>query len=264
MTVGDLPPYTRFDIQHVADPSQRPTNAEYDRYLWLVELLKRARYDEAAVYRSLPFLVKGVFFSGVLVAANEALQAIADVVEVPDDERQTIADRADRGRRALDTQWDERLGLCMDYDLRAAAPVVTQTIGGFAPLVVGGLTPARQAALLATFDSPAFTGHPALRWPVPPSTSPDDPGFRSRSYWRGPTWPFMNWFLWWALTRAGETERASRLRQASLDQIASIGFAEYVEPFTGEPLGSMEQSWTAAVALDWLATGDEEAPRPGA
>jgi glucosylglycerate hydrolase len=35
-------------------------------------------------------------------------------------------------------------------------------------------------------------------------------------------------------------------------QIAEVGFAEYVEPFTGEPLGSLDQSWTAAVALDWL------------
>ena len=29
-------------------------------------------------------------------------------------------------------------------------------------------------------------------------------------------------------------------------------FAEYYEPFTGEPLGSMQQSWTAAAVLDWL------------
>jgi hypothetical protein len=53
--------------------------------------------------------------------------------------------------------------------------------------------------------------------------------------------------------RDGEQEHADRLRTASLDQIATIGFAEYVEPFTGEPLGSLDQSWTAAVALDWLA-----------
>src|SRR5439155_4174699 len=40
VVVGDLPPYTRFDLQHVADASQRPTDEEYDRYLWLVEVLK--------------------------------------------------------------------------------------------------------------------------------------------------------------------------------------------------------------------------------
>ena len=55
--------------------------------------------------------------------------------------------------------------------------------------------------------------------------------------------------------RDGEREHADRLRSASLDQIATIGFAEgYVEPFTGEALGSLDQSWTAAVALDWLAS----------
>jgi len=34
---------------------------------------------------------------------------------------------------------------------------------------------------------------------------------------------------------------------------ATATFAEYFEPFSGEPLGSLDQSWTAAVALDWLA-----------
>jgi glucosylglycerate hydrolase len=57
------------------------------------------------------------------------------------------------------------------------------------------------------------------------------------------------------LDRLGESKRADRLRAASLDQLRHIDFAEYVEPFTGEPLGSLDQSWTAAVALDWLAVG---------
>jgi hypothetical protein len=53
--------------------------------------------------------------------------------------------------------------------------------------------------------------------------------------------------------RAGESERAEALRGAALQELAEGGFAEYFEPFTGEPLGSHDQSWTAAVALDWLA-----------
>ena len=97
-------------------------------------------------------------------------------------------------------------------------------------------------------------GHPGLRWPVPPSTSPEEPGFHPRSYWRGPTWPIFNWLLWWSLLRTGESERAERLRGAALEQLTTGGdFGEYYEPFTGEPIGSLAQSWTAAVALDWLA-----------
>jgi glycogen debranching enzyme len=40
-----------------------------------------------------------------------------------------------------------------------------------------------------------------------------------------------------------------------LEQLTAGGFAEYYEPFTGEPIGSLAQSWTAAVALDFLAAG---------
>src|SRR5919112_4987856 len=71
----------------------------------------------------------------------------------------------------------------------------------------------------------------------------------------GPVWPVIDWLLWWAFVRAGEHQLAERIRESSLEQIAEGGFAEYFEPFTGEPLGSREQSWTAAVALDWLAHG---------
>jgi hypothetical protein len=42
------------------------------------------------------------------------------------------------------------------------------------------------------------------------------------------------------------------LRTEGLRQASDGTFAEYYEPFTGEPLGSMQQSWTAAAVLDWL------------
>ena len=72
-------PYTRLDISEVPDPSQRPTNWDYDRYLWLVEQLRKYRYDDAEIYREYPFLIKDVFFSAILVAANAALLDLADV-----------------------------------------------------------------------------------------------------------------------------------------------------------------------------------------
>ncbi len=53
----------------------------------------------------------------------------------------------------------------------------------------------------------------------------------------------------------GEQGRAEALRRGALDQLSAGSFTEYFVPFNGEPLGSDEQSWTAAVALDWLAHG---------
>src|SRR6266571_2449112 len=74
--VGKLPPYKRRDTGHIQDKSQRPTDAEYDRFLWLVNLLKAGRYDDAAVQKTLPLLVQDVFFSGIFAAANNALSQL--------------------------------------------------------------------------------------------------------------------------------------------------------------------------------------------
>ena len=250
--VGELPPYPRYDLQHVTDSSQRPTNGYYDRYLWLVKLIKEAGCDERTIYRSHPFLVKDVLSSAILVAANEALLKIAEVIGAPDEDRELIAGWAERGRRGLDACWDADLKLCLDYDLRADKPLRVRTVAGFAPLIAGGQDPDRVEALLGVLDSPVFAEHPGSRWSLPPSTSPEELRFHPRSYWRGPTWPVINWLLWWSLLRAGNVERAERLRRVSLEPLASGGFGEYFDPYTGEPLGSTSQSWTAAVALDWL------------
>jgi hypothetical protein len=256
--VGEVPPYPRHDLQHVRDFSERPSVREYDRYLWLLELLKRAHYDEATVYETHPFLVKDVLFSAILVAANEALLEIAEVVEAPDEERALVVRWVERARGGLEGCWDEVLGLCVDYDVRGARSARVRTVAGLAPLIAGGITSERLRTQLDVLDSPHFAGYPGLKWPLPPSTSPDEPGFHPRSYWRGPTWPVANWLIWWSLLRAGEEDRAARLRRASLDQLADGGFAEYFEPFTGEALGSDDQSWTAAVALDMLAAEEND------
>jgi glycogen debranching enzyme len=220
-----------------------------------VKLVKRASCDEATIYRSHPFLVKDVLFSAILVAANEALLEISQLVGASGEDTELISSWISRGSRGLESRWDPEHRLCLDYDLRAAKRLRSRTVAGFAPLVAGDPSPRRLAILLETLRSPSFIGCPRLRRLLPPSTSPKDSGFNPRSYWRGPVWPVIDWLLWQALVRAGELALADRVRESSLEQIAEGGFAEYFEPFTGEPLGSREQSWTAAVALDWLASG---------
>ncbi len=251
--------YERRDLQHVADPSERPTQAIYDRFVWLVEFITRSGCDESVIYAMSPFLVKDVLMSAILIHANEALLEIAGRVEkTSDEDRAEIRRWIERSRRGLDDRWDPELGLCLDYDLRAKTPLETRTIAGFAHLVAGVEDPDRRGELLQTLDSTVFAGDPRLMWPLPPSTSPVELRFHPRTYWRGPVWPVVNWLLWWSLERSNEPERAIRLRRDGLAQLADGTFGEYYEPFTGEPLGSSEQSWTAAVALDWLASVERQ------
>jgi glucosylglycerate hydrolase len=91
-----------------------------------------------------------------------------------------------------------------------------------------------------------------MKFALPPSTSPASAAFRPRTYWRGPVWPFLNLLLGWASARDGQADLYKTLRSESLQQLGDLTFAEYYEPFTGEPLGSLAQAWTAAAALEWL------------
>src|SRR5215218_6445384 len=125
--VSDLAPYPRYDLQHVANPSQRPTDADYDRYLWLVKLIKKAGCNERSIYRTHPFLVKDVLFSAILVAANEALLTIAGLVGAQAEDRTLIADWIKRGRRGLGRCRNPELGLCLDHDLRAGRALRVHT-----------------------------------------------------------------------------------------------------------------------------------------
>ena len=258
--VGEIPDYERHDLGHV-DPSERPTGYEYDRFIWLVEVIKETGCDDDVLYEECPFLAKDVLASAILVRANEALLEIAEVVDAPKVDWATLRAWIEQGRAGLEERWSPDLGLCTDYDLRAGEPLAARTIAGFAPLIAGTGREDHLRDLLRILDSRVFTGNPDLRWPLPPSTSPRERGFRPRSYWRGPVWPVMNWLLWWSLQRSDERKRGARLKDYSLTQLSDGRFGEYYEPFTGEALGSDDQSWTAAVALDWLAEdGSGEEP----
>ena len=157
--VGDMPEYERRDLQHVPDPSERPAQDVYDRFIWLVELIKRAGCDEATVYNTSPFLVKDVLMSAILVRANEALLEIGKIVGAPDEDRVTLQHWIERGCRGLESCWDTDLGLCLDYDLRDKSPLKTRTIAGFAPLIAGTTNSELRRSLLRTLDSALFAGH---------------------------------------------------------------------------------------------------------
>lgn len=253
VSAGELPPYERSDLAHVSDPAQRPTDDDYDRFMWIVEVLKRGGYRVDQVEDELPFRVKDIFSSAILVSANESLIRIADFAEGDVDDLSIIESWIDRGRRGLAEQWNAEDSLCRDRDLISGEDISAQTIASFAPIMAGQITNETRAALTRHWSSNAFTGHPDLRWPLPPSTSPSDPGFMATRYWRGPVWPVMNWLMWRAWSQVGEDVLADALRAMSLEQIEAIGFIDYADPFSGEALGFDQQSWTAAVVLDWLA-----------
>src|SRR5215475_11435083 len=72
-----LPLYERKDKEHVSDAAQRPTDREYDRYLWLVEEAKRASYDAGLLRQTGSFQVGDVLFTAIFACASDLLAALA-------------------------------------------------------------------------------------------------------------------------------------------------------------------------------------------
>lgn len=132
--VGALPAYQRHDLKHVQDLSERPTNAEYDRYLWLVELLKAAGYDDATIQRDYPFQVQDVLMSAVFAAANDVLAEVGCTLQKPAVETDELRAWARRSSLAVHDTWDPELELALDRDV-TAGPIRVETCAGLAPLL---------------------------------------------------------------------------------------------------------------------------------
>jgi glucosylglycerate hydrolase len=254
----DLPEFARRDTRHVADAAERPSDEEYARYLWLVEQAKQVRYDDAAMREIVDFRVADVFTSAVLSVAADVLAGIGDRLGRSDEAAQSRKTAARFRAGVMGTVSPG--GLARDRDLRTGRWLDTDTIAGFAPLLCGAADAFQRGIvtqLLETFRGEHWCGHPDLAVPLPPSTSPDSAGFRPRTYWRGPVWPVVCWLFGWALRRHGYAADADRLRSAALDLLDDGLFGEYYDPMTGAQLGSRDQSWTAAIALDWVRNGTD-------
>ncbi len=99
---GNVPEYQREDNTIVTDASQRPSDLEYDRYLWLLEEMKSARYDDELLPKVMSFAVEDVFVSAILSVACTVLAEIGEDYKRPHADVKDLyawAERFRSGRR---------------------------------------------------------------------------------------------------------------------------------------------------------------------
>jgi hypothetical protein len=247
-----LPAFVRKDIAHVAE-ADRPTDADYERYIYLVTLFADRAYDEARIRADCPFLIQDVLFNTLLCQAGRDL---AEIARVLGKDGGPFEDQAAQTARALDSKlWDEQDGIYLDYDLVASAPIRAHVSGGFAPLFAGIPNAERALRLYEYLNSGAFCPLDGACYPVP-SNSRRAADYSPNRYWRGPVWIQINWLLMHGLRRYGYGAYAARLRRAIVELARDHGFYEYFNPATGRGHGTGQFSWTAALLLDVLAEAE--------
>ena len=62
----EIPAYRRVDTT-IVDAADRPTNVEYDRYMYLVKLFADREYDEARIFPDCPYLIQDVLVQHIAV-----------------------------------------------------------------------------------------------------------------------------------------------------------------------------------------------------
>ena len=208
-----VPPFVRRDPTHVASPPSGPPTRSTPATCGCIEQ-KAVGYDDARVRSTDRLPVRDVFFSAVLAAASRGCsprigEELAARGDAATELRRAIAARF---RAGVASTVDPATGLARDLDLRTGEWLGPLTVAGFAPLVRRWATRTlTRASATCCVGRAAGWATPALRYPLPPSTSPGEPGLPRRApYWRGPVWPFLNLLLGWACARDGATELRGR------------------------------------------------------
>jgi glycogen debranching enzyme len=242
-----LPKYERVDVE-VADASERPSDGEYDLYVYLVSVFRELAYDPSRIRRVAPFALQPVLFNSLLVQSNLDLAEIARIVGA---DPQQFEGWAESTASALDaTLWDEEHAVYVDYDVVADARVDVRTASGLAPLYAG-VPAAERAGRMVELLADSRVPVAEAGWAVT-SLAPSDPGFQPGRYWRGPVWPILNWVLQRGLDRYGYGSLAEEVRHAMVELAKNAGFWEHYSPETFSGQGGARFAWTAALVLDVL------------
>lgn len=247
--VEPAPPgaFRRADLHH-GHHADRPTDADYGRYVRLAADYREAGYDDRAARHE--FAVEDPCFNALLAVGELALAAIARDLGTDGDAHTARAERITH--RLLARLWDADAGVFRVRDLRDGTLVDEQGVGGLVPLVVPGLPYAVVGRLRAALHGPRFHA-PATR--LVPAYDLTGHAFDAQRYWRGPAWFNTAWLIHRGLLTHGFHQEAAQLRDGFLTEAGRTGFAEYVDPVTGAGRGARRFSWTAALTLDLLRTG---------
>lgn len=236
--------YTRRDTTHL-DQSMRPTKAEYDRYLALVQSGREMGWDQRRIAREHPFRVADVGMTMIMLRANRDLAALADELghKAEAEELRGYVKRAEAGIEYL---WDAKVGAFCSRDSITGRFSGFVTSASFLSFFAGLQHAERDRSTLQHFDRIAKR----VRY-VMPSLDPDDPGFDSIRYWRGPVWAVVNTMIGTGLAETGHADLAQRIRSDTRALMEGAGFYESYCPVTGRGTGGGDFSWTAAMWLHW-------------
>lgn len=156
----------------------------------------------------------------IYIADCDALAAIADVLQKPNDAKE-LRERGERYRAKLSTLWSNEHGIFLNKDLHTGQLSERLSPTLFYPMLAHAAT-AEQAKRMVEehlLNPREFWGE----WVIP-AVARDDPAFKDQNYWHGRIWGPMNYLVYLGLLnyQGNEIEQARReLAQRSFTLFSS-------------------------------------------
>ena len=245
-TDPELESYQRKDIEH-ADPTQRPSQEEYDKYITIVKFGRDHGWDQKQLTNEGPFLMAdpGIFF--ILLRADKDLLWLAKQLgqtQVVSEIEGWIA----KGTAAANLFWNDEFGAFCAWDMRTG--VFSQGFSNASALCFYadvGTKEQRQKTLAHMQRIGAMTQFGQSSW------DPEAASFESQRYWCGPLWCQMNYMIAMGLQEQGLSDFAEKMRIDLRSVIELSGFYECFDPISGAGCIGRNFSWTAALWLAWAS-----------
>ncbi len=147
-----------------------------------------------------------------------------------------LAEGAQAIRAAVRERWDPRLATWTDPTPSGAV----RTADAMLCLLVDP----RLEAIEVLAASDGFAGPFGIR-----GVHAAEPTYDPDTYWRGPSWPQLDYLLLLALRAAGAADVEQVLAASSAAGALASGWAEYWNAETGRGGGAVPQTWTALALL---------------
>lgn len=238
--------YERRDTGYI-NANERPHKAEYDRFLYLVDLFKRLNFDESKIYQQSPYQIYDIGIIGILHRATRDLLHVCNALGESNDQTQFLASRLPLTEHAVNKLWNPETATFHSWNKLTDEMCDYRTTGGLMALF-GGLATQEQSEQMQTLVTQWCKLNPF----AVSSTHPQEPIYEPQRYWRGPIWLHINWMIAEGLKDYGFNALSEKIRQSSQDLIIKSGYNESYHAEQGICSGGGEFSWTAAIALYWL------------
>ena len=239
----DLPKFKRLDIIAVGGAAETRTSQWiYKRFIYLIQLMKKYKYDEKKMYKYIPFKIKDIVFSSILYVANKFLVRIVDIIGKEEEkDKHEIKKWISRTEQNFYTyffpfhQQKKRIkmgsneeSLFYNYDLIKKDWIKRKTVSSLIPIYTG-LLPKEDAEVILRWTTHAhFCGENShCHVATIPSTDLEVSYFKPMTYWRGPVWINTNWMIWLGMLKYGYAEEAELIRSGVFELTKNHGFREY-------------------------------------